>query len=199
VPPRDQLATLRAQAASCTACDLYKRATQTVFGAGSPDAEVMLVGEQPGDHEDQEGAPFVGPAGRMLDRALDELGVDRSTVYVTNAVKHFKWEPRGKRRIHQRPNRAEQVACRRWLEAELEAVDPRLVVCLGAVAAASLLGPSVKVTQMRGQRLESDVAELVTVTVHPSAVLRERDHDAREAAFAGMKRDLEQAFGWLDS
>ena len=193
----DRLDELRHLAASCTNCPLYERATQTVFGAGPASATAMLVGEQPGDQEDKEGEPFVGPAGRMLDRALEEIGVDRETVYVTNAVKHFKWEPRGKRRIHQRPNRAEQVACRPWLESELEVIQPRLLVCLGAVAATSLLGPKVSVTKARGQQLESELAELVTVTVHPSSVLRASDDAARRAAYEGLRHDLDIAFGWL--
>jgi DNA polymerase len=191
------LAKLRTAAAECTDCDLYARATQTVFGEGPRDAEAMLVGEQPGDQEDIAGAPFVGPAGRVLDDALEAIGVARDEIYVTNAVKHFKWEARGKRRIHQRPNRTEQVACHQWLERELEVVSPRLVVCLGAVAATSLLGPKARVGALRGTRVESDIAELVTVTVHPSSILRVSDRDERQQAFEGLRSDLEEAFSWL--
>jgi DNA polymerase len=191
------LGQLRKEAAGCTACDLYARATQTVFGEGPRDADAMLIGEQPGDQEDLAGAPFVGPAGRVLDDALEAIGVDRDQVYVTNAVKHFKWEARGKRRIHQRPNRTEQVACHQWLDREMAVVAPRLVVCLGAVAATSVLGPKARVGAMRGQRIESDVAELVTVTVHPSSILRISDRDERNEHFEGFRADLELAFSWL--
>jgi uracil-DNA glycosylase len=148
VPSLDEL---RAEAAGCTRCDLYRNATQTVFGDGPPSAKVVLVGEQPGDKEDLEGEPFVGPAGRILDQALERAGIDRSVTYVTNVVKHFKWEPRGKRRLHKTPNAAEQAACRVWLDAELEALKPDVIVCLGATAAKSLLGRSFKVTEMRGR------------------------------------------------
>jgi uracil-DNA glycosylase len=188
---------LRAEAAGCTACDLYEGATQTVFGEGPADADAMLVGEQPGDQEDKAGEPFVGPAGRVLDDALRDAGVDRRQVYVTNAVKHFKFEQRGKRRIHQRPNRTEQVACHRWIEAELAAVRPRLVVCLGAVAATSLLGPKATVGRLRGAPVESALAELVAVTVHPSSILRAPDEAARRTAYEGFRDDLRTAFSWL--
>ena len=193
VPTLDEL---RVEAASCTACDLYRNATQTVFGAGPEHADVMLVGEQPGDQEDRAGEPFVGPAGRLLDRALDEAGIDREQLYVTNAVKHFKWEARGKRRIHQRPNRSEQVACHRWLEAELAAVQPKLVVCLGAVAATSVIGPKAKVGELRGTVVPTPLDAIVTVTVHPSSVLRAPD-DQRDAAYAGLRDDLARARSWL--
>jgi uracil-DNA glycosylase len=190
------LTALREDASGCTACDLYARATQTVFGEGNPRAEVMLVGEQPGDREDTAGRPFVGPAGRLLDQALVEIGVDRGDIYVTNAVKHFKWRPRGKRRIHEAPNRTEQVACHRWLEAELEVVNPRLVVCLGRVAATAVLGRPITLAANRGQRIEHPAAEIVAVTVHPSSVLR-LERQAREPAYQGFRDDLETYFGWL--
>jgi DNA polymerase len=180
---------LRAQAAGCRACDLWKSGTQTVFGEGFADAEVMLVGEQPGDREDVEGRPFVGPAGRLLDSALEEAGIDRSRVYVTNVVKHFKWRPRGKRRIHQKPNMEEIGACRQWLEAELETVKPRVLVCLGATAAQALLGRQFRVSRQRGEFVDSPLAERVTATVHPSSILRAEDED-REAAMAEFTRDL---------
>lgn len=185
----DQLA---AEAAGCTRCDLYKLGTQTVFGDGPEDAEVMLVGEQPGDKEDLAGEPFVGPAGRILDEGLAAAGIDRSRAYVTNAVKHFKWEPRGKVRLHKTPNRAEQVACRPWLEAELEAVRPKVLVCLGATAAKSLLGSSFKVTQSRGQLVDSDLAPHVLATVHPSSILR-GDPEDRAQAMAAFVADLRVA------
>ena len=188
---------LRAAAADCTACALYGPATQTVFGEGPPDAEAVLVGEQPGDQEDKAGTPFVGPAGRVLDDGLEAAGVDRSQVYVTNAVKHFKFEQRGKRRIHQRPNRTEQVACHRWLEAELQALPARLVVCMGAVAATSLLGPKATVGRLRGHPVDSELAEWVAVTVHPSSILRAPDEAARRTAYEGFVADLRTAFSWL--
>ncbi|HEX2701577.1 MAG TPA: UdgX family uracil-DNA binding protein [Acidimicrobiales bacterium] len=188
---------LRADAATCTDCDLYRDATQTVFGEGPATADAVLVGEQPGDQEDRTGAPFVGPAGRVLDDALRAAGVDRTKVYVTNAVKHFKFEQRGKRRIHQRPNRTEQVACHRWIESELASIRPRLVVCLGAVAATSLLGPKATVARLRGRPVESDLAELVAVTVHPSSILRAPDDEARRLAYDGLRNDLAAAFSWL--
>jgi uracil-DNA glycosylase len=171
----------------CEGCPLFANATQAVFGEGTLGSDVMLVGEQPGDQEDVAGAPFVGPAGRLLDRALDEAGIDRRRTYVTNAVKHFKWRARGTRRIHDKPSWSEQVACRPWLEAELALVRPRALVLLGATAAQSLLGKGFKVTQSRGTALDSDLAELVTASIHPSAVLRSDD---REAAFAGLVEDL---------
>jgi uracil-DNA glycosylase len=171
----------------CEGCPLFANATQAVFGEGTLGSDVMLVGEQPGDQEDVAGAPFVGPAGKLLDRALDEAGIDRRRTYVTNAVKHFKWRARGTRRIHDKPSWSEQVACRPWLEAELALVRPRALVLLGATAAQSLLGKGFKVTQSRGTALDSDLAELVTASIHPSAVLRSDD---REAAFAGLVEDL---------
>ncbi len=181
---------LRDAAASCHACDLWEHATQTVFGEGEAGSWLMLVGEQPGDKEDLTGSPFVGPAGEMLDRALDEAGIDRRRVYVTNVVKHFKWKPRGKRRIHQKPNAAEQRACRPWLEAELSRVRPRAVVCLGATAAQSLISPDFRVTVQHGQVLPSALGPPIAATVHPSSILRAPDADARRAAYAGMVDDL---------
>ena len=190
LPDELDLAALREAAAGCRGCHLWENATQTVFGEGRPEAEVMLVGEQPGDQEDKAGEPFVGPAGRMLDRALEEAGIDRSLTYITNAVKHFKWVPRGKRRIHAKPTWSELAACRPWLEAELAVVAPRVLVCLGATAAQGLLGKEFRVTKSRGQWVESDLAEHVTATIHPSAILRQRDDDAREAEFANFVDDL---------
>jgi len=181
---------LRAEAAGCRACPLWETATQTVFGEGSDSAEVMFVGEQPGDQEDKQGRPFVGPAGRVLDEALEGAGIDRATTYVTNAVKHFKWEARGKRRIHAKPTWSEQTACRPWLESELEVVRPRILVCLGATAAQSLLGKQFRVTKERGRWLESDLAEYVTATIHPSAVLRQRDTESRDREHAALVADL---------
>ena len=189
VPEKASLSKLREAAAGCTACDLYKTGTQTVFGEGTRNAEVMFVGEQPGDQEDLQGKPFVGPAGKLLDEALEEAGIDRSKVYVTNVVKHFKWQARGKRRIHQKPNWAEIAACRPWLEAELEVVQPRVLVCLGATAAQALLGRDFRVSRMRGEPVESDLAEHVVATVHPSAILRA---DEREREFAEFVHDLEK-------
>ena len=185
-----RLDALRQEVRGCTACELYRDATQAVFGAGLVKSEAMFVGEQPGDREDREGQPFVGPAGRVLDRALDAAGIDRRLAYVTNAVKHFRYEQRGKRRIHQRPSAEHIRACRPWLDAELEVVRPRVLVCLGAVAAQALLGSKVKVTKDRGKPLESDLAPFVLVTIHPSAILRERDEPAREQAFEGFVDDL---------
>jgi uracil-DNA glycosylase len=178
---------LRADAADCKACDLWKTGTQTVFGEGSAKAEIVFVGEQPGDKEDLAGRPFVGPAGRVLDEGLEAAGIDRSLAYVTNAVKHFKWAARGKRRIHQKPNAAEMAACRPWLEAELAVVKPRALVLMGASAGQSVLGKTFRVTQHRGVAIPSDLAELVTATIHPSAVLRGED---RDALFAGLVDDL---------
>jgi DNA polymerase len=189
--PERSLDRLRAAAARCRACDLYRTGTQTVFGEGPAHAEVMFVGEQPGDYEDREGHPFVGPAGRVLDEALQEVGIDRSKVYVTNAVKHFKWVARGKRRIHSKPNAREIRACRAWLDAELAAVQPRVVVCLGATAAQALLGASFRVTQSRGKVLENTgLAPYVLATVHPSSVLRAPDLETRESERRAFVEDL---------
>jgi len=187
LPPERTLPALRDAVQGCRGCPLYADATQAVFGEGTRTAEVMLVGEQPGDQEDIAGSPFVGPAGKLLDRALDEAGIDRRRTYVTNAVKHFKWKGRGTRRIHDKPTWTEQTACRPWLEAELAVVEPRALVLLGATAAQSLLGKSFRVTQRRGRPVESDLAELVVATIHPSAVLRSDD---RESMFAGLVDDL---------
>jgi uracil-DNA glycosylase family protein len=186
----ETLTMLRQEARKCQACDLWANATQTVFGAGSPHARVMLVGEQPGDEEDRKGLPFIGPAGRLLDRALEAAGVDREEVYITNAVKHFKWQARGKRRIHQKPNWSEIAACRPWLEAELEVIEPRVLVCLGATAAQALLGRDFRVTRQRGELVESDLAENVLATVHPSSILR-ADESSREQEYRELVRDLE--------
>jgi uracil-DNA glycosylase len=183
VPDRPSLANLREAAAGCKACDLWKTGTQTVFGEGARKAEVMFVGEQPGDQEDQVGRPFVGPAGKLLDEALEQAGIERSLAYVTNVVKHFKWQARGKRRIHQKPNWREIAACRPWLDAELEVVKPRVLVCLGATAAQALLGRDFRVTKRRGEPVESELAPLVVATVHPSSILRADDRDAEMAAF----------------
>ena len=185
-----ELDELRAEAAGCRACPLWETGTQTVFGEGPESAEVMLVGEQPGDQEDKQGRPFVGPAGRVLDEALELAGVDRTAAYVTNAVKHFKWEARGKRRIHAKPTWTEQTACRPWLESELAVVQPRVLVCLGATAAQSLLGKQFRVTKERGRWLESELAEYVTATIHPSSILRQRDEESRRRELEGFVKDL---------
>jgi len=187
IPPRPSLKKLREAAAGCKACPLWKSGTQTVFGEGSPKAEVMFVGEQPGDQEDKAGKPFVGPAGRLLGQALEQAGVDRSLAYVTNVVKHFKWKAQGKRRIHQKPSWSETTACLPWLEAELAVVKPRVLVCLGATAAQALLGRQFRVTQHRGEPVESELAPVVIATVHPSSILRADDRDAELAKFV---RDL---------
>jgi uracil-DNA glycosylase len=189
VPPNPTLPKLREAAAGCKACDLWKTGTQTVFGEGRKAAEVMLVGEQPGDREDTEGRPFVGPAGRLLDEALDEAGIDRELAYVTNAVKHFKWTPRGKRRIHQKPNWSEIAACRPWLDAELAVVKPRVLVPMGATAAQALLGRQFRVTKDRGRPVDSDLAPVVIATIHPSAILRAQDED-RDREYRGLVEDL---------
>ncbi len=187
---RTDLADLRLDAARCTACDLHAWATQTVFGEGPADARMMLVGEQPGDHEDREGHPFVGPAGQLLDRALHEVRIDRAEVYITNAVKHFKWRPAGKVRLHKKPNAAEIRACSQWWEAELASVQPDIVVLLGATAAQALLGPQIRVTRDRGRILALPSDETAAlVTIHPSAILRMNNHD-RDEGFAGLVRDL---------
>ena len=188
-PERLSLPALREAAAGCRGCDLWRLGTQTVFGEGELHADVMFVGEQPGDYEDRAGRPFVGPAGKLLDEALEVAGIDRTKTYVTNAVKHFKWQARGKRRIHQKPNWAEMAACRPWLEAELAVVKPRVLVLLGATAAQTLLGRQFRVTQHRGELVESELAEFVTATVHPSSILR-GEPEEREANFAAFVDDL---------
>jgi uracil-DNA glycosylase len=190
LPSKRNLTSLREAAAGCRGCGLWEDATQTVFGAGLRRAEVMLVGEQPGDREDREGKPFVGPAGRLLDRALEEAEIEREAAYVTNAVKHFKWRPRGRRRLHQTPRAGEIEACRPWLEAEMEVVRPLALVALGATAAKALFGPKVRVMRDRGRRLETAEASFGAVTIHPSAVLRVQEQDEREEAFDALVADL---------
>ncbi len=189
VPERPSLKKLKEAAAACTACPLHETGTQTVFGEGSTKARVVFVGEQPGDQEDLQGKPFVGPAGKLLDKALEEAGIDRSQVYVTNAVKHFKWQARGKRRIHQKPNWSEIAACRPWLEAELEVIEPRVLVCLGATAAQALLGRDFRVSRQRGELVDSELAENVLATVHPSSILR-ADESSRAQEYRELVRDL---------
>ena len=190
VPATKSLERLRGAAKGCRACDLWERGTQTVFGEGLRSARLMLVGEQPGDKEDLVGEPFVGPAGEMLDRALDEAGIDRRAAYVTNVVKHFKWLPRGKRRIHQKPNKAEISACRPWLEAELASVAPMAIICLGATAAQALISSSFRVTRDHGELLPSAFGPPIAATIHPSAILRAPDGEARREAYAGFVADL---------
>jgi len=190
VPQKLSLPGLRAAAAGCTACPLYKTGTQTVFGEGLAAARAIFLGEQPGDSEDKAGRPFVGPAGKLLDRALEEAGVDRKLVYVTNVVKHFKWTPRGKRRLHEKPNAREIAACRPWLEAELAVVQPEVLVCLGATAAQALLGRSFKVTRMRGEILRHELARAIMATVHPSSILRAPDDETRHREMELFVRDL---------
>jgi uracil-DNA glycosylase len=194
VPPAANIDRLAHDAAACRACDLWRDATQTVFGEGPADAKLMLVGEQPGDQEDLAGRPFVGPAGRVLDEALAAAGIDRDGVYVTNAVKHFKWLARGKRRIHDKPNRAQVDACRQWLDAELEVIGPSVLVLLGATAAQALLGAAFRVTRERGRPIvETGFAEHVVATLHPSAIVRIRDRAEREEAVGGLASDLRTA------
>ncbi len=188
--PTGSVDALRAEARKCQACPLWANATQTVFGAGDPHARVMLVGEQPGDEEDKKGLPFVGPAGRLLDKALEAAGVDREHLYVTNAVKHFKWQLRGKRRLHKTPAQREIDACHQWIEGEIQAVKPHVIVALGATAAKALIGPHFKVTLQRGQFVESPLAPYVLATFHPSALLRLREDEEREAAFKQLVKDL---------
>jgi len=190
IPPHPTLPLLRSIAASCQACELFKRGTQTVFGEGPKAARAMMVGEQPGDAEDRMGHPFVGPAGKMLDKALEEAGIDRELVYVTNVVKHFKWSERGKRRLHEKPNAREIAACRPWLEAELRLLKPDVLVCLGATAAQALLGKSFRVTKMRGQILKAEIADAIMATVHPSSILRAPDDEARHREMELFIRDL---------
>ena len=184
---------LKKAAASCQACDLWRDATQTVFGEGDEHARLMLIGEQPGDQEDLQGKPFVGPAGRLLERALDEAGIERRRVYVTNAVKHFRWSRRGKRRLHEKPNAGQVRACRPWLEAEIQVVGPRMIVLLGATAAQSVMGPAFRVSTQRGQVLASPFGIPVVVTVHPSSILRAADDESRDAAMSSFIADLKVA------
>jgi DNA polymerase len=192
LPSRLSLAELTEAARTCKACDLWKHATQTVFGEGPSTAEIMLVGEQPGDQEDRAGHPFVGPAGKLLERALEQAGIDRSDIYITNVVKHFKWEAasRGKRRIHKKPRQSEIEACRPWLESELEAIRPRVLVCLGASAAQSLLGKDFRVSRDRGKSVASPLAPQVVATVHPSSILRAQDDESRESQMKSFVEDL---------
>jgi uracil-DNA glycosylase family protein len=192
LPPKPTLPKLREAAAGCKACDLWLRGTQTVFGEGSPRSKVLFVGEQPGDKEDLAGRPFVGPAGMILDKALAQAGIDRAEVYVTNVVKHFKWEPRGKRRIHKKPNTLQIAACRPWLDAEVAVVKPQVIVCLGATAAQALLGKSFKVTQHRGEFVASELAPFVTATVHPSSILRAPDDETRHEEMRKLVEDLKK-------
>jgi uracil-DNA glycosylase len=190
IPHGRGLRALRAAAAKCQACDLWKDATQTVLGEGAIGAKLMFVGEQPGDVEDQRGKPFVGPAGHLLDQVLNELGIKREETYVTNAVKHFKWVREGKRRIHQKPNSGEVAACRPWLEAEIAAVRPKVIVCLGATAAQALLGRDFRVTRRRGELIESGLAPYIMATVHPSSILRAPDEQTRHVERARFAADL---------
>ena len=199
IPPRPTLPKARAASKGCRGCHLWKIGTQTVFGEGSSTSDVMFVGEQPGDQEDRTGKPFVGPAGKLLDSALDDAGIDRGAVYVTNAVKHFKWEraERGERRIHKKPNVGEVAACHPWLELEIALIKPRVIVCLGATASQALLGRTFKVTRQRGKPIRSEHAEIVIATVHPSSILRAPDADARALAMNEFVRDLKVVAGHL--
>jgi uracil-DNA glycosylase len=197
VPQRPRLASLRAAIPECRACDLYEAATQAVMGEGKARASVMLVGEQPGDREDIAGHPFVGPAGRVLDEGLERAGISPDDAYITNAVKHFRYKLRGKRRIHQKPDRWQITACLPWLEAELAVVTPQALVCLGATAAQALLGPQVRIGRDRGKPMESELAELVTLTTHPSAILRAQDDD-RKDAMREFVADLRTVAAWLE-
>ena len=190
VPSTKDLNTLRDAARGCRACPLWKTGTQTVFGEGPPRARILAVGEQPGDQEDRGGRPFIGPAGRLLDRALEAAGIERGSLYVTNAVKHFKWVARGKRRLHEKPGALELAACRPWLVAEVQAVQPQVILCLGAIAARSVLGRTVRVLTERGRWCETEFDIPALVTVHPSALLRLRDHSDAERAFNDLVADL---------
>lgn len=192
IPPRPTINKLRDAAAECQACDLWRKGTQTVFGEGKQSSTIMFIGEQPGDKEDLSGRPFVGPAGALLDRALEEAGIDRSKVYVTNVVKHFKWEPRGKRRIHKKPNAVEIAACRPWLQAEIAVVQPAAIVCLGSTAAQAVIGPKFRVSIQRAQFVKSPLAPLVTATVHPSSILRAPNDEARHVETRRFIDDLKK-------
>jgi uracil-DNA glycosylase family protein len=192
MPFSKSLPELAREAKDCKNCDLWRNATQTVFGEGSPHSKIMLVGEQPGDQEDLQGKPFVGPAGHLLDASLVEAGIDRKKVYVTNAVKHFKWEPRGKRRIHKKPSAGEIAACRPWLDAEIAALKPKVIVCLGATAAQALLGSAFRVTERRGEFVDSPLAPYVMATVHPSSILRAPDEKTRHAEEKKFVEDLKR-------
>jgi DNA polymerase len=195
IPKQLSLLALKKAAADCRACDLWKLGTQTVFGEGRRRTALLFVGEQPGNEEDLTGKPFVGPAGKLLDQALEEAGIDRSEVYVTNVVKHFKWEPRGKRRIHKKPNAQEIAACRPWLEAEIALINPRVIVALGATAAQALLGPKFRVTKQRGQFIESTFAPYVMATVHPSSILRAPDDETRRLEYRRFLNNLKHLAG----
>ena len=199
IPDDPSLSSLREAAAECRACPLWEKATQTVFGEGPARAKVLLVGEQPGDQEDLEGRPFVGPAGRLLDEALQEAGIDRRQAYLTNVVKHFKWEPRGKRRIHEKPREREILACRPWLEAEIAVVKPRVIVALGATAAQALFGKQFRVTRQRGELIASSFAPVAMATVHPSSVLRAPDEQSRKSARQSFVTDLKKVAGILSA
>lgn len=190
IPPVPTLPKLRQAAEHCTGCDLYQRATQTVFGEGAARAKVVFVGEQPGDQEDRQGHPFVGPAGRLLDKALLETGIARNEVYITNAVKHFKWEPQGKRRKHKRPSAGEVSACRPWLASELNAIHPRILVCLGATAAQSVLGKVVRINEARGRFIDTPWAPATVVTIHPSSIFRHREREQQDAEYRQFVEDL---------
>ena len=192
IPMNRTLEQVRQDALSCKACDLWRSGTQTVFGGGAARPKVMFIGEQPGHQEDLEGKPFIGPAGKLLDTALEEAGIDRSKTYVTNAVKHFKWEPRGKRRIHKKPNAAEITACRPWLDAEISMLKPQVIVCLGATAAQALLGKDFRVTLHRGELLKSPLAPVVMATVHPSSILRAPDDETRHSEMRQFVEDLKR-------
>jgi DNA polymerase len=197
VPDAPTLERLRDASRECRGCHLWERATQTVFGEGRRAAPLMLVGEQPGDQEDRAGAPFRGPAGQLLDRALEHAGIDRAAAYVTNVVKHFKWEARGRRRIHQKPTWSEMVTCRPWLDAEIAVVEPRVLVCLGATAAQAVIGRDFRVSRQRGELVDSPLAPYVTATIHPSAILRQRDEAARHAELEAFVDDLRKVASLL--
>jgi DNA polymerase len=192
IPPKPTVKKLQLAAAGCKACHLWKTGTQTVFGEGKPTSTVMFIGEQPGNSEDLQGRPFVGPAGNLLDKALDEAGIDRSRVYVTNVVKHFKWEPRGKRRIHKKPNAAEIHACRPWLQAEIDVIKPRVIICLGSTAAQAVIGPKFKVSTQRASFVDSPLAPFVTATVHPSSILRAPTDEQRRTEMQRFIADLKK-------
>ena len=192
VPPNPTLDKLRKVAAGCKACPLWKTGTQTVFGEGAAHAKVMFVGEVPGNDEDLAGRPFIGPAGKLLDRVLEEVGIAREEIYVTNVAKHFKWEPSGKRRLHKKPNAREIAACRPWLDAEIQVIQPKVIVCLGATAAQALLGKDFRVSKQRGQLIPSPLAPFVTATVHPSSILRAPDDEARQQAREEFAADMKK-------
>jgi len=197
IPDKASLPILRKAVQQCRGCDLYRAATQAVFGEGPASAPLMLIGEQPGNDEDLQGHPFVGPAGKLLDRALEEAGIARSEVYVTNTVKHFKFEERGKRRLHKKPRASEIKACRPWLEAEVARVQPEIIVCLGATAAQSILGNAFRLTKERGKFIQHPWARSVTATIHPSAILRTPDEEQRHLAYRSFVADLERVRGEL--